>query len=186
MKLLLLLSQLCVFEADFSNGNEDCAAIVQVLRARGLLSERGIHAYSPHFRAARYRQWIHSLDFSGDKPAGWPVRGRDWTRYRARWYRTIADTAHGMAGYEPCPPGTKHWGAPGFRAAYWYDLGWRPQQCGNGTHNWFWKKTRRAKAKRHRPEYYWDTSLLSPYGYFIWMTTAREEDWLCQPPSTRR
>lgn len=162
MKLLLVLSQLCVFEADFTDGkNEDCAAIVQVLRARNLLSSDGAHRYSPHFRTAKWREWIHHLNLNGDKPARWPAR-RSWKRYQSRWFNTIAQVSRGLAGYAPCPVGTKHWGAPGFRASYWRSLGWRPQQCGQGTRNWFW---RRVKKKRHLNT---DTSLLSPYGRTLW------------------
>lgn len=145
MKLLLLVAQLCVWEADFTTGNDDCAAIVQVLDSRGLLNETGIHRYSPHFKRAKYREWIHHLDFSGNKPSGWPEK-RSWRKCRELWYRTIAATARGLAGYRPCPAGTVHWGAPGFRADYWKRLGWSVQQCGSGTRNWFWKRTNRSRA----------------------------------------
>lgn len=141
MKLLLILAQLAVFEASFTTTNEDAAAIIQVLRARGLLHEEGIHKYAPHFRRARYREWIHNLDFSGNEPEGWP-RTLLWSDYRGSWFRTIAATARGLSGYRPCPEDTLHYGAPGFRADYWLSRRWTVEQCG-GTRNWFWRRPQR-------------------------------------------
>lgn len=165
LHLLLILARLAVFEASFTETNQDAAAIVQVLRARNLLSEQGAHRYSPHFRRARYRPWIHHLSFSGAKPKGWP-ESRDWGKYRDAWFGTIASTADGLSGYKPCPVGTKHWGAPGFRASYWQSLGWTVQRC-QGTRNWFWMKTGKAKKPQAVPE----AEFATPYGYWVWMTT---------------
>ena len=130
--IVLALAQICAFEAGLSTITNDCPAIAQVLRARRLDTPKRM------FRYSKVRGWPRGLTLDLAQPQGWPRR-LAWARHAPRWASRVREARRILRTKpRPCPRGTRHWGAPGFRAASMRQRGFVESRCGR-THNQFWR-----------------------------------------------
>lgn len=138
--IVVLLAQVCVWEAGFSTETNDCAAIAQVLRTRGLYDARGFRAYSTIGRH-RTRPWVVQLRADMAQPLGWSER-LSWPSHARRWARVLRVAQHVHTHRpRPCERGTDHWAAPGHNTDGMIRSGRRVARCGR-VRNVFWTKGR--------------------------------------------
>lgn len=137
--LVLTLAQICVWEAGFAE-TDDCPAIAQVLRTRGLDTPPEMLRYARGLQNPRRRRWVRHLDLEARRPRHWP-RHLSWERYIPRWRARITEAERILATRpQPCPRGTRHYAQRGWTHPKGTWRGWVRASCGY-TMNAFWRKS---------------------------------------------
>lgn len=105
-----VLARKCVGETTWAE--EDCAAILHVLKRRGDRVGVSAEVMSERYGDSRYltRPWVAQLEADCAQPLGWPTH-LSWARHRAGCLTIFSLTSRFLRGELADPCGASNWGS---------------------------------------------------------------------------